>query len=88
MRADDARTLPPRRGGAKSFSRVRIRNATGCGVIEAETREAPVSEPPEDPPPPGRERARARAYLDLFERHVLRAALGRPARDGSVIERR
>ena len=85
MRADYSATLPPQRGGAKSFSHLRIRNAIGCGVIEAETREAPAAELPEDPSP-GLQRARARAYLDLFERHVLRVALGRPARDGSVTE--
>ena len=56
-------------------------------MIEAETREAPVAEAPEDRPPPGLQRARARAYLDLFERHVLRVSLGRPARDGNVTER-
>ena len=52
-------------------------------MIDADTREAPVAEISEDRPPPDVQRARARAYLDLFERHVLRVALRWPARDAS-----
>lgn len=57
-------------------------------MIEAETRDAAVADPPEDAPPPDIERARARAYLDLFERHVMRVALRWPARDTFVTRNR
>jgi len=57
-------------------------------MIDAETREAPAADAPPEASSDDLERARARAYLDLFERHVLRVALRWPLRDTPVTRNR
>ena len=57
-------------------------------MIDAQTREAPAAEAPPGAPSADLERARARAYLDLFERHVLRVALRWPSSDAPVTPKR
>ncbi len=65
-----------------------MRPHAGCAVIEADIPEPPVAEVREELAAPSPQRARARAYLDLFERHVLRVALIWPARDGASLGKR
>ena len=57
-------------------------------MIDAETREAPAADASPEASADDLERARARAYLDLFERHVLRVALRWPLRDTPVTRNR
>jgi hypothetical protein len=70
-------SLAPGRQGAKAFSHLRIpvakaaMDATRAGAkADAAKAEAPAAATDE-----ARERRRARAYLDLWERHVVHAAL-------------
>ena len=57
-------------------------------MIEADIREAPAAEAPPEASSVDLARARARAYLDLFERHVLRVALRWPLGDTPVTRKR